>query len=88
MTFPNTVNSTITYELTTGRLDQLTHTAGATPLADFGYGYNRVGNIDQIAELSQTRDFVYDDLLQRLTAGGNLAAPESYAYDEEGNRTA
>ncbi len=74
-------------EFATGRLAQLTHTAGATPLADFGYGYNGVGNIDSIAELTQTHDFAYDDL-QRLTAGGTVAAPESYAYDPEGNRTA
>ena len=74
-------------EFANGRLAQLTHTAGATPLADFGYGYNGVGNVTQIAELTQTRNFAYDDL-QRLTAGGTAAAPESYAYDPEGNRTA
>ncbi len=56
-------------------------------MADFGYGKNGVGNVTQIAELSQTRDFAYDDL-QRLTAGGTTAVPESYSYDEEGNRTA
>ncbi len=86
LTYPNTVSSTLQYDLATGRLSQLTHTAGATPLADFGYGYNGVGNVTQIAELAQTRDFAYDDL-QRLTAGGTVATPESYAYDEEGNRT-
>ncbi len=87
LTFPNTVISTLQYDLATGRLSQLTHNAGATPLADFGYGYNGVGNIASIAELSQTRNFTYDDL-QRLTAGGTMVAPESYAYGPEGNRTA
>ncbi len=84
--YPNTVSSTLQYDLATGRLSQLTHSAGATPLADFGYGYNGVGNIASIAELSQTRNFTYDDL-KRLTAGGTTAAPESYSYDPEGNRT-
>ena len=68
------------------RLSQFTHAAAAVPLVDFGYGYNGLGNITQIAELAQTRNFVYDDL-QRLTAGGTVATPESYTYDEEGTRS-
>ena len=62
MTFPNSVSTTVSYDPLTGRLAQLTHAAGATPLADFGYGYNGVGNVTQVAELAQTRDFAYDDL--------------------------
>jgi YD repeat-containing protein len=80
------VSSTLQYDLATGRLLQLTHAAGATPLADFGYGYNGVGNIASITELTQTRNFSYDEL-QRLTAGGTAGSPESYTYDPEGNRT-
>jgi len=87
LTFPNTVTSTLTYDPATGRRSQLTHSAGPTPLADFAYDYNAVGNITQITEVGQTRNFSYD-ALRRLTAGGTVGSPESYTYDAEGNRTA
>ena len=70
-----------------GRLGSLAHTRGGIDLASFGYGYNALGSITQIAELAQTRNFAYDELL-RLTSGGTAATPESYTYDAEGNRTA
>jgi hypothetical protein len=53
---------------------------------DFDHGYNAVGNINSIVQPSKTRSFGYDDL-QRLISGGTAAAPDSYAYGEEGNRT-
>lgn len=48
------MTTAVTYGLTTGQLDQLAHTVGVAPLADFGYGYNGLGNVTQIAELSDT----------------------------------
>lgn len=70
-----------------GLLADLTHNAGVTELASFGYTYDAVGNISSIAEQTGTRDFTYD-ALQRVTAGGFATAPESYTYDAVGNRTA
>ena len=83
--FPNGVATDFEYDLN-GRLSDVTHNIGVTELAGFGYTYSAVGNILAIAEQTGTRDFTYD-ALQRLTAGGFAAAPESYAYDAVGNRT-
>jgi RHS repeat-associated protein len=85
ITFPNGVVSTYGYDLQ-GRLDNISYDLGAATLASFGYGFNAVGNITQIAEIGLTRNFTYDPL-QRLTSGGTAGAPESYDYDAEGNRT-
>jgi YD repeat-containing protein len=85
VTHPNAVAMAATYDAD-GRLSELAHTLGAADLARFMYAYNAVGSITQIDEPSiQTRNFTYD-LLQRLTAAGTAAAPESYTYDAEGNR--
>ena len=85
ITFPNTVVSQHQYDLQ-GRLTDLSHSAGMTPLADFDYTYDTLGNVLSIAEPSGTRDFTYD-ALERVTAGGFAGAAESYAYDAVGNRT-
>lgn len=84
--FPNGIASDYVYDAATGRLSDLTHSLEAVPQLDFEFGYNAVGNIDSIVQPSETRSFGYDDV-QRLISGGTAAAPESYAYDEEGNRT-
>jgi RHS repeat-associated protein len=77
------------YDAATGRLASLAHVAGASDLSRFAYSYNGVGNIAGIAESGdigvQTKSFTYDEL-QRLTAGGTAAAPETYSYDAVGNR--
>ncbi len=83
--FPNGVATDFQYDLQ-DRLSDVTHSIGVTELAGFGYTYSAVGNILAIAEQTGTRDFTYD-ALQRLTAGGFVAAPESYGYDAVGNRT-
>ncbi len=87
ISYPNTVTSALSYEPLTGRLSNLTHSRGTTDLADFAYGYDAIGKIASIAELTQTRDFTYD-LLRRLIGGGTAGTPETYTYDPEGNRTA
>lgn len=84
--FPNGITSDYVYDAATGRLSDLTHSLVGVPQLDFDYGYNAVGNIDSIVQPAETRSFGYDDL-QRLVSGGTAGAPESYAYDPEGNRT-
>ena len=83
--FPNGVATDFQYDLN-GHLSDVTHSIGVTELVGFGYTYSAVGNILAIAEQTGTRDFTYD-ALQRLTAGGFAALPESYTYDAVGNRT-
>ncbi len=84
--FANTIVSDLQYD-PQGRLVDVTHSAGATPLQSFAYTHDAVGNILSITEPASTRNFSYDDL-ERLTSGGTAPAPESYSYDGIGNRTA
>lgn len=84
---PNGVTSSYEYD-GMSRLKRLKHyTSGAT-LYDDQFAYNTANQISQIAGLSQTRNFTYDNI-DRLTAvavGGSTV--ESYSYDAVGNRTA
>ncbi len=48
--------------------------------------YNPANQINQIAELTQTKNFSYDNV-DRLTAMTNGTANESYNFDSVGNRT-
>ena len=50
------------------------------------YGFDTDGKILSIADNGGVRNFTYDETLQ-VTGGGYAGAPESYAYDPEGNRT-
>lgn len=83
------VISSVSYESGMGRIEALSNISGATNLYTANYQYNSVGNITEIAEAGQigdkTRQFTYDEL-RRLVAGGTDEAPESYSYDEVGNR--
>jgi RHS repeat-associated protein len=75
------------------RLTSFNVLAGATPLADYRYGLDAVGNITAITDNLDprySRSFGYDDLY-RLTAantGSGLWGNGSYAYDPLGNRLA
>ena len=66
--------------------------AGATELAQYGYGLDAVGNITSITDQldpSYSRSFGYDDLY-RLTGadtGVGLWGHGTYKYDSMGNRT-
>ena len=82
--FPNGVATTLSYDQR-GLLVELAHQRAASDLARFSYAYNDVGNIVGIDEGQQIRNFSYD-ALDRLLTAGTLAAPETYAYDPEGNR--
>jgi RHS repeat-associated protein len=73
------------------RLQSLTVAAAGTPLADYRYGRDAVGNITAIADLldgGYSRSFVYDDLyrLVRADSGAALWGSASYSYDAMGNR--
>src|SRR5712691_7832876 len=75
------------------RLTSFNVLAGTTPLADYRYGLDAVGNITAIADNLDprySRSFGYDDLY-RLTAantGAGLWGSGSYSYDPLGNRLA
>jgi RHS repeat-associated protein len=84
--FPNGVTSQITYDLLTGRLENIAHTKGQLDLASFGYTTFADGLIETITEAAGTRRFTYDDT-QQLRTGGIGGTTESYQYDAEGNRT-
>ena len=62
------------------------HALGATEFVRRDFAYDAAANVTGITDLAQTRAFAYDDL-ERLTAAGTALAPESYAFDPEGNRT-
>jgi len=60
---------------------------GTTTLFDRNYSYDPANQISQIAEISQTRIFSYDNL-DRLTQMTNGVSNENYVFDSVGNRTA
>ena len=73
------------------RLTGFTVLAGTTPLADYGYGNDAVGNITAITDRldpGYSRSFGYDDLnrLTQANTGSALWGTGSYAYDALGNR--
>ena len=84
--FPNGVATNVAWDAA-GRPGSIVHAQGSFELARYDYGYTADGLIDTIAEPTGTRAFEYD-ATQQLTAGGTAAAPESYSYDQEGNRLA
>jgi len=86
ITSANTAEMQVLYDALTGRPSNIAHKLGAATLASFGYGFDTDGKILSVADAGGTRNFTYDDTLQ-LTGGGYASAPESYAYDAEGNRT-
>jgi RHS repeat-associated protein len=84
--YPNGIVADYVYD-TNGRLQRLKHAGTSEVLLDFTYEYNTLGNITQISDPNQVRNFTYD-ALQRLRTGGTEDKPEFYDYDAVGNRTA
>lgn len=85
-TLPNNVVTTYNYDGMT-RLTRLKHENPSSTLFDYEYGYNDANQISQITDLTQTRDFSYDNV-NRLTGVSVSSNPvESYTYDGVGNRT-
>ncbi len=83
---PNGITSTFDYD-GMSRLARLKHQSTSATLTDNQYSYNSANQISQIAELSQTKVFGYDNA-DRLTSMTNGTANESYTFDAVGNRTA
>ena len=84
---PNHDDTTYDYD-GMDRLKRLKTVHSFSTLFDDQYSYNAASQISQIAGLSQTRNFTYDDL-DRLTEVSVSSTPvESYSYDAVGNRTA
>ena len=83
-TLPNGVASTYDYN-GMSRLTRLKNQSPTATLTDNNFTYNTANQINQIAELAQTKNFGYDTV-DRLTAMTNGTANESYAFDAVGNR--
>lgn len=85
-TLPNGIVTTYEYD-GMSRIKRLKDVYSSTSLFDRQYSYNSANQISQIADLSNTRNFTYDNLdrLTGVTVGGSSI--ESYAYDAVGNRT-
>ncbi len=74
-----------------GRLASLTNLdPGSTPLSNFLYSYDGVGNRISIQDQDGVNSYSYDGLDRLVTATHPRPenAAESYAYDAEGNRVA
>ncbi len=84
-TLPNGISSTYNYD-GMSRLTRLKHQTSSATLTDNQYAYNTANQINQIAELTNTKNFGYDNI-DRLTSMNNGTANENYAFDGVGNRT-
>lgn len=84
-TMPNGITSTFEYD-GMSRLKRLKHQSTSATLVDNQYSYNAASQISQIAELTQVKNFTYENV-DRLTGMTNGTSTESYAYDDLGNRT-
>ncbi|MGQ0542485.1 MAG: RHS repeat-associated core domain-containing protein [Blastocatellia bacterium] len=83
---PNGITSTYDYD-GMSRLTRLKDASTSATLFDRQYSYNPANQIGQIAGLTQTRAFTYDNL-DRLTAMTNGSVNESYTFDAVGRRNA
>jgi len=85
-TLPNSVTTTYDYD-GMNRLTRLKHQSTTAMLTDNNFTYNAANQINQIAELAQTKNFSYDNV-DRLTNMTSATLPtETYAFDSVGNRT-
>ena len=83
--FPNGVEATYTYD-SLSRVMQLRHGAdGTDPLLDLHYAYNGIGDFASVSDGDQAQVFTYD-ALEQLEAAGTTGTPETYSYDQAGNR--
>lgn len=84
-TFPNGITSTFEYD-GMSRLTKLKHQSATATLVENNFSFNGANQVSQIAELTQAKNFTYDNF-DRLTGTTNGTSSESYAYDDVGNRT-
>ena len=72
----------------TGRLTGITHLdAVDSIISEFTYEYDFAGRVTRQAGNGDTADFTYDLLGQLVAADRTTLPDESYAYDQNGNRT-
>jgi YD repeat-containing protein len=83
-TLPNAITTTYNYD-GIARLTRLKHQSTTATLTDNNFTYNTANQINQVAELAQTKNFTYDNI-DRLTAMTSGTANETYAFDAVGNR--
>ncbi|MCP5417598.1 MAG: VCBS repeat-containing protein [Chromatiaceae bacterium] len=84
ITYPNGTAATLAYDVN-DRTVQVTHSKGATVLADFQYDLDANGNrIRMIEAAGRQVDYAYD-ALQRLTQESEAGVTTSYNYDAVGN---
>ena len=95
-TLGNGVVTTKAFDPKTALVDSIVTTLGATVVQDLTYGFDKLGNLKQRADLRQDRreDFLYDGLNRLVTAtltdsgaGGGTLAASSYSYNAIGNLT-
>jgi RHS repeat-associated protein len=80
LVYPNQITTSYTYDAV-GRVTALNHPG----IASFSYSHDNIGNRTS-KTASETELYLYD-LIYRLTNVTNLQKPESFLYDDVGNRT-
>ena len=84
---PNGIATTYEYD-GMSRLKRLKDALGGTSLFDRQYAYNSANQISQIADLTNTRNFTYDNINRLTDVSVSGSSVENYAFDVVGNRTA
>ncbi len=89
MTYPNGVVTTYAYD-SESRLTSIAANKGATPITNFAYVLDAVGNRTRKTTLDWIEDYKYDDVYRLLSADRSTGSPLRFrfAYDAAGNRTA
>ena len=76
-----------------GRLTDLTHTHDTTTIADYDWTFDAFSRVTQMdfharpPAADGTSDYTYDATGQLTEADHDFQTDESYAFDENGNRT-
>jgi RHS repeat-associated protein len=84
---PNGITTTSDYD-GMSRLTRLKDVNTTATLFDLQYAYNAANQISQITDLTETRNFGYDNVDRLTSQTGSIFGNESYSFDAVGNRTA
>ena len=89
MTYPNGVVTTYGYDSESHLLSIAANRSG-TPITNFSYLLDAVGNRTRKTTLDWMEDYKYDDVYRLLSADRSTGTPSRFrfAYDPAGNRTA
>jgi RHS repeat-associated protein len=87
LTYPNGVVTSYDYD-ELNRLTSLGAALGTTPITQFGYTYDAVGNrlTKTLLDPQGSETYTYD-ALDRLTGAARPASAQAFQYDRVGNRT-